>query len=202
MIYSLLVKIQIKRSISLLVIPLVCTYLLGCQSTASLPPSRLDDGPHIQSVEPDVMQRYDAFYIPDIAVYSVEDDVLRRVSSREVQDLADKLRTKLIHQIDDKYTMFSQPAKNVAMIRIALTDVSTTYTVFQLLPGVVFPNAMRGGASIEAKVVDSITGKEVLTFRDTRQGKREGYFSGLGKWDGVEKAFDEWAFELDSAIKK
>jgi len=167
----------------------------------TLAPSRADTGPVIEAAQPDILKKYDAFFVPDIEVYSMEGDVLRRVSPREVKGLAERFRAKLIQKLDNRYTMFPQPAKNVAGIKIALSDVSTTYTLFQLVPGMAMPNAMRGGASIEAEVVDSVTGKTVLTFRDTRQGERQGYLSGLGKWDGVEKAFDEWAMQLEDAVK-
>ncbi len=64
----------------------------------------------------------------------------------------------------------------------------------------VVPNTMRGGAAIEAKFVDSISGKEVLTYKDAQQGQRKGYLSGLGKWDGVKNAFDDWAKQLGDTV--
>lgn len=189
------------KSMSVLIVFLFLNFA-ACQSTATLAPSRESAAPVIEAAQPGVLKHYDAFYIPDIEVYAIEGDVLRRVNEREVEDLAQQFRSKIIRQLGSKHTMFPQPARNVAKINIALSDVSTTYALLQLYPGMVIPNAMRGGASIEAKVIDSVSGKVVMTFRDTRQGQRQGFLSGLRKWDGVEGAFDEWAAQLGSAITR
>ncbi|RIL10652.1 MAG: hypothetical protein DCC75_03895 [Proteobacteria bacterium] len=176
--------------------------LTSCQGGNTLSPSRQESKPQIETSQPGALKRYEAFYIPEIEVYEIEGDILRRVDQKEVEGLAQNFRSKLIRQLGSKHTMFPQPARNVASIKVALSDVSSTYALMQLYPGMLVPNAMRGGATIEAKVVDSITGKDVLTFRDTRQGERQGFFSGLRKWDGVESAFDEWAMQLGGAVSR
>jgi hypothetical protein len=81
-----------------------------------------------------------------------------------------------------------------------LTNVATTHAAFQLVPGGIFPDALRGGASIEARVVDSVSNQVVLRMIDSRQGQREGFLSGLGKWNGAQRDFDEWAQMLAGAV--
>jgi hypothetical protein len=158
-------------------------------------------GPQVVKKSPEIMREYDSFFIADIKVYSVQGDALRRVDDREVRNLAEEFRAKLIRSLGNRHSPIPQPARNTASITIALTDVATTYAAFQLLPGAIIPNAMRGGASIEATVKDSISGEPVATFKDSRQGARQGFLSGLGKWDGVQKAFDEWADQLAGALR-
>ena len=177
--------------------------ILGCQFAAR-PEAGSASAPRMQveAKEPGIMKRYNSFYISDIAAYSIEGDYLRRIDDREVQNLAEEFRSKLIRSLGSRYSPIPQKTKNTAIISVALTDVSTSYAAFQILPGAIIPNALRGGASIEAKVLDSVSNEELVTVRDSRQGERQGFLSGLGKWDGVERAFDEWAMLLSSATRK
>lgn len=150
-------------------------------------------GPDIDVKKAGGLTSYQAYHIPPIDVYSIEGDYLRRAGDKEVETLAETFRSKLIRELGDRYTSFPHPAANVAVLHIAITDVSSTYTAFQLVPGYVVPNALRGGATIEAKFIDSVTNEPIVLVRDSRSGDRQGFFSGIRKWDGVEKAFDEWA---------
>ena len=185
----------------LTIISIVFINLLGCSDQKLA--SRIEPNPPAEftTSSPGVLKRYDAFYVAPVEVYEIEEDYLRRVSDAEVRNLGEELRTKLIRKLDQRSTTLPQPARNVALIKIALTDVSTNYAMFQLTPGVLFPNPMRGGASIEAQFIDSVSGKTVAQFRDSRSGERRGFFSGLTEWDGVKTAFDEWAQLLASEIR-
>ena len=154
----------------------------------------------IERKSPGIMKRYDAFYIGDIRVYSLDQGVLQIVDDREVRELADDLRVKLIRSLGNSFSPIPQRTRNTAVIHVGLTNVATTHAAFQLIPGQLFPNALRGGATIEARVVDSVSNEVVLSMKDSRQGQREGYLSGLGKWDGAQRAFDEWAQMLSGAV--
>ena len=177
-------------------------FVISCSSLIESSPSRLEQKPQIQSASPDILSRYSAFYVPEINILTIEGDALRRVDDSEVERLVADFRNKIIRQLGSKHTMFSQPAKNIGVIKVTVTDVSTTYALFQLYPGAIIPNALRGGASIEANITDSQTGQLLVNYKHSRQGERQGFLSGLGKWDGLKKAFDEWARELGAAVKK
>jgi hypothetical protein len=177
-------------------------FLSACSSISGVPSSRQDRSPEIEAIRPDVLKQYHAFYVAPIDIYTGTGDVLDRVSDREARDLAESFRAKIIRQLGSSHAIMSSPAKNVAIIKIAITDVSTNYALMQLRPGILIPNSARGGASIDARFVDSVTGQSLVTFRDSKQGERKGFLSGLGKWDGVERAFDQWASNLAGAIRK
>ncbi len=154
----------------------------------------------IEKKSPDIMKRYDAFYIGEIHVYSADRGLLQTVDDTEVRNLADDLRSKLIRALASNYSPIPQRTRNTAAIHIGLTNVATTHAAFQLVPGGIFPDALRGGASIEARVVDSVSNQVVLRMIDSRQGQREGFLSGLGKWNGAQRDFDEWAQMLAGAV--
>ncbi len=176
-----------------LILGLLCA-ASGCHSSGSaVPASREQLAPQFEESTPGVLRNYTAFHILPVNVYSTEKDYLRRVSDPEVEKLAEEFRAELIDKLGERYTLLPQPSRSVAFIQVAMTDVSTNYAAFQLLPGLVVPNAMRGGASIEANFIDSVSNRTVAVFRDSRQGARQGFMSGLGKWDGAKRAFEEWA---------
>ena len=182
---------------------LLAAALAGCTGSESIvPPSRGRTEPSFWEKSSGILKRYDSFYIPPIEAFTVEGDKLRRVQQTEAENLAESFRAKIIQRLGDRYSVLPQPARNVAIIKVAISDVSTNYALFQLLPGYVVPNPMRGGASIQADFLDSISNQPVAIFHDSRQGARQGFLSGLGKWDGVEKAFDEWAQLLVSNIRR
>jgi hypothetical protein len=172
----------------------------GCAVIDAASPSRADVAPEITGADPESLKNYTAFYVPPIRVYEIKGDILKRVDDRATVDLAEHFRAKIIRALDSKHTSFSQPASGVAMLKVAISDISTNYATLQLRPGILVPNSMRGGASIEATFVDSVSGKEILTFRDSEKGERVGFLSGLGKWDGAKRAFDSWARQLGETV--
>lgn len=187
-----------------LVSVLTAIFVGGCQrhyQSSPLDPSA-GSALKIEEKSPGVLRRYSSYYIGDIGVYTVEGDYLRRVDNKEVRELADEFRAKLIRGLGSHHSPIPQPASNVAVIKVALTDVTSTYAAFQILPGSLVPNPMRGGASIEATISDSVTKQTLVRVTDSRQGGREGWFSGLGKWDGAQKAFDEWAEILGDSVSQ
>lgn len=187
----------------LLTIFLVTFSITGCRyGTAPTMGSESRNNLQVVRKEPQVLRRYDSFFISDIGVYSIEGDALYRVQDREVEDLAEGFRAKLIRSLGSQHAVIPQRTRNTGVIKVALTDVSTSYGALQILPGAVVPNAMRGGASIVATVHDSVTNEMLVKVTDSRQGSRQGYFSGLGKWDGTERAFEEWAQILAQAVRK
>lgn len=179
----------------------VLALLFGCSAVDPSAPSSNMGEPQVTTKRPDVLREYRAFYIAPVTTYDIEADQLQRVQDDEVEQLAEEFRVILIRKLGDRYTAFPQPAKDVAVVHIALADVSSNFAMAQLRPGLLVPNAARGGATIEAVFTDSITKEVLATVRDTRSGARQGYFSGLGKWDGAKRAFEEWARLLMRTIE-
>jgi hypothetical protein len=173
--------------------------VVGCQRSLA-PVAAANNRLRVDTKSPGIMKRYNSFYVADVAVYSVEGEYLRRIEDREVDNLAQDFRSKLIHSLGNRHSPVPVQANKSAVIKVNLTDVYSNGAAFQVLPGIIVPNAMRGGGSIDATVLDSVTNEEIAHMRDTREGARQGYLSGFGKWDGVKTAFNEWAQILGGAV--
>lgn len=147
----------------------------------------------IECVPPQKMKRYTAFHIEQVHLLSGDRGSLVPVEGREVRDLEATFREKLIRALGDRYTAFNHPTSGVALVEISIVDISSDSAILNLRPGMIVPNAYRGGATMQASITDSVTGATLCEILDSRQGGRQGYFSGLGKWDGAKNAFEEWA---------
>jgi hypothetical protein len=157
-------------------------------------------GPKVNFKKPGILKTYKAYYVEPVRMYAIDSGKFQPASSVELDRLATKFRSKIIRALGDKHTLFNQPARDVAILRIAITNVWSTRTLLNLRPGFIVPNAVSGGASMEAQVIDSVTNEKVGFVTDSRSGARKGYMSGLTKWGGTESAFDEWAEMLRHSI--
>ncbi len=152
--------------------------------------------------KPGILKTYDAFFVEQIVVYGQDKGSLVPASSNELDELAHSLRDKIIRALGSRHTMFNQPARNVAILRVAITNVWSNNTLTNLRPGLIIPNVLEGGASMEALVIDSVSGQEVAKIADSRPGKRQGFMSGLTRWGGTEAAFDDWSMLLNRSIRQ
>ena len=58
-----------------------------------------------------------------------------------------------------------------------------------------------GGASMEAEIVDSMTGEQIGAVVQGQSGSRVP-LSGLSDWGGAEHAMNEWAKQLKDRLQK
>ncbi len=92
-------------------------------------------------------------------------------------------------------------APRVARIRIAITDVQKTNIAVSALPiGRVATAAGTGGASMEAEIVDSVTGEQLAAFVQGQSGSRIP-LTGMSDWGGAEHAMEQWAKQLQRTIQ-
>lgn len=75
-----------------------------------------------------------------------------RITSNEAQSLALQLRRETIDSLSAVYTVVDQPGPGVARIRAAITAIAGSHT------DPATGNVQLGGASIEAEILDSLSG--------------------------------------------
>ena len=131
------------------------------------------------------------------------------VPQEDVRELANTFYSKLSEQLSKDYTLVQSSGPDVMRLSVALTDVehgmpildtlSTVVPQARILSGgkkvVTGTHAFVGQASVEARLVDSRSGKVLGAGIDRRAGGKK-----LGKgawyWRDVENVFDYWAAKI------
>ncbi len=171
-------------------------FTISCTSNRMLSP-----GAQITTANPQILQSYSSYYIEPITVYALQDEELKFAEPSDVAELNELFRQKLLRQFGRKASNFPQASKGTAILSIAVSDVSVPQLIHQLKPNLSVPNADRGGAMIEARFLDSVSKKDLLTYRDSQTGNGESIFAGFDRWESLTKAFDSWAKELAQISK-
>lgn len=159
------------------------------------------NGVYLQAEDPNVFKKYRAFHVNPINIYQNDKGRLVIPTDIEVTRLAMKFREQIIRDLGSRYTPFDQPARDVAIIDIKVVDIWSSRTIEAIRPGIIFPNNLGGGATMEASFYDTVSKAKVATVWDSRPGKRQGFFSGLTKWGNTEEAFKEWSILLKKSIR-
>jgi len=131
----------------------------------------------LQYVNDRVLDRYSRFIVDPVNVRFLEGSQASR--SQEEGRLSQS-------QIDDMTEYMHE----------AFTDIDKSYLV-SYFPLTKMAGTGVGGASLEAEIVDSLTGEQIGAIVESQQGSTEP-FDGLGDWDAARQVMDEWGrrFEL------
>ncbi|MCP4260879.1 MAG: DUF3313 domain-containing protein [Planctomycetes bacterium] len=114
------------------------------------------------------------------------------ISSKELAELRQYMYAAIHNAVLDHYNVVRQPGSGVAKIRIALTDIEQSSPVLNAIPHTMLVGAGLGGASMEAEVVDSVTGEQIAAVVQSQKGKKLS-LEGLSKWGNAKAVMDGWA---------
>ena len=156
--------------------------------------------------------QYDKIMLEAVSVWlgkGVEAEDHGVIPPEDVKRLANTMYSKLSDQLSKDYTLVQGSGPGVMRISIALTDVEHGMPFFDTV-SVVLPamrvvsqsrslgtgvHAMVGKASVEARIVDSVSGKLLAAGIDQRAGGKK-WGKGYGTWKDVENIFDYWAAKI------
>ncbi len=115
-----------------------------------------------------------------------------KLTEQQLTDLTNYMHLKLVEAIQGAGdTVVEQPGPGVARIRMALSDIQKSSAI-SILPQASLLGAGIGGASMEAEVVDSMTGKQIAAVVQSGIGSRIP-FTNLGNLDAAKTVIDGWA---------
>ena len=144
------------------------------------------------------LAKYSSFIVDPVKVHfhmgskAIEHRTKGKLTQRQVTDLTNYLHAKIVAAVQDSGNrVVYQPASGVARIRVALTDIDRS-TAASLLPQAKLMGAGIGGASMEAEVVDSMTGEQIGAVVESKKGSKMP-FANLGEWDAAKQVMDDWA---------
>jgi hypothetical protein len=145
---------------------------------------------------------YSGFIVEPVVVYFHDGAKSKgKLTAQQLADLTNYLHTKIVEAVEGagKKVVY-QPAAGVARIRVALTDIEKTSAV-NMVPQASLLGAGIGGASMEAEVVDSMTGQQIGAVVESGKGSRIP-FSNLGDWTAAKSVMDGWAERFQKRLEE
>ncbi len=157
--------------------------------------------------EKGVLADYNRFIIAPIVVYPADDAEFKGVNPDELKKLTDYFRAELTKALDQAGTpVVFQPGKGVAIVRIAIVGVVPGNPVMYAgswMPYARLADAAQkatggttmgvGSISIEADLLDSLTGAREGAVIDTLAGKKLDVRQSMNKWGDIAQAIQTWA---------
>ncbi len=159
---------------------------------------RKESSSALRHINKEALARYSNFIVDPVEVHfhrgskAVEHRTKGKLTQRQVSDLTNYLHARIIKAVEGSGNrVVYRPASGVARIRVAITDIDRS-TAASLLPQAKLIGAGIGGASMEAEIVDSVTGEQIGAVVESKMGSRMP-FANLGEWDAAKQVMDDWA---------
>ena len=136
---------------------------------------------------------YSRFIIEPVTIYnhsmSSPDEIPRQIR----EEMMIYMRGALVEAIAGPYDIVSKPGPGVARVRVALTDIKKASAALNILPTTRMTGLGLGGASVEAEIVDSVTGQQIAALVEARMAERLNLVAGWSDWGDAKSVMDEWA---------
>ena len=135
---------------------------------------------------------YSKFIIDPVTVHFHAGAKGAKASSTETAHLKQYMYAEIRKAISDRYSIVTQAGPGVARVRVALTDIKESKTIQNIIPMAKLAGTGLGGASMEAELIDSQTGRQIAAIVETQSGNRLS-LDGLSKWGDAEAVMKGWA---------
>lgn len=180
------------KNFALLLFSTATVVLAACRATAPTPNHFLSDYSRLEKVSSSSLRYldrerladYSKFYVLPVEVYY--HDRARRTADWETLNELKKFTHQAIREaISDRYEMVVRDGPGVARVRVALTEVTPSYPVARLF-------GAAGGASLEAEIVDSVTGEQIGALVEAQKGTTMSMDS-FSRYGGARGVVLDWA---------
>lgn len=195
-----------------LVVSLVAmvVFFSGCGGSEQVKTGFLSDYSKLQResdsslryVNTQVIAQYSGFIVDPVkASFQNKAKAEDKLTEEQITDLTSYMHSKILEAVQGagKKVVY-QPAAGVARIRVALTDIEKTSAV-NMIPQASLLGAGIGGASMEAEVLDSVTGKQIGAVVESAKGSRIP-FTNLGDWTAAKGVMDGWAERFQKRLEE
>ena len=201
-----------KTSLMTVMAIMMMVTLCGCEDEQQVKTGFLSDYSNLQVVSEDTLRYLPAKKLSGYSEFIIEPVVIRfhanskaKLSEKDLAHLKQYMFTAVHNAVTDSHRVATRPGPGVATVRIAITDIKKSKTLQNLMPASKIAGTGLGGASIEAEVVDSQTGKQLVALVETQAGNRLS-LDGLSTWGDTEAVMREWAkrfrIRLDGARRR
>ncbi len=152
-------------------------------------------------------KKYTKVMVDHVVFWLKKDADYRGIHPDEMAELSNAFHRALVEALGNAYPLVDEPGPDVFRLRIAVTDVVASKpgvdSVSTIMPvGLAITTIKKGSsgksagvgeASMEAEILDSLTGERLAAAIDTKAG---GKLEGMTKWGPAEGAFRFWAGRL------
>ncbi len=184
-----------------------CVMLVaGCASTAPPRTGFISDYSKLQKIDEGKMRyispqlrEYDAYIVDPVQIRAKQNNNITREQRAEVAQYMHGALVKVL--TTGGYRITSQPGPKVARVRVAITDIQEAKWYLNVHPATKVTGAGRAGASMEAEVVDSVSGAQLAAAIRSGKGK-EFELNPFSTIDDVKSVIDQWAQSAGERLKE
>ncbi len=195
-----------KRNMLIIVTMGIMATVLGCQSTAPVKSGFLSDysrleaasGTSLRYVDTRALGGYSTFIVDPVAgrLYGGSRG---KISGQDLRDLTNYMHAAIVSELSKNYKIAYRPGPGVARIRVAITDLKKSTPALNVLPQTKMSGLGLGGASMEAEMVDSQTGRQIGAVVESQLGSRLS-MAGISSWGDAKAVMDNWAKKLKKRL--
>jgi hypothetical protein len=198
-------KTMKQRIIVLIVIAITLT-TAGCGGKHRKPTGFLSDysklkeesGHTMRYLDEAALAKYSRFIVDPIQTRI--DDPDGALTPDNVADLTSYMYDKMVKAVQKSGDQIAyRPAEGVARLRVAFTDIGKSHPI-SIVPWSSIAGLGVGGASVEAELVDSITGQQIAAVVQSKEGQSKVPFTTLGDWTAAKQTIDTWAKNLEKRL--
>jgi hypothetical protein len=178
----------------------------GCSSApAAKTTGFLSDYSNLQRAGEDSMRfvaagnplgRYDRFIVDPVQIFLHSEAAGHEIPRANREEMTIYFRGALVNALAPRFDIVSQPGPGVARIRVGITDIKKSTVALNVLPTTRLAGAGLGGASVEAEIVDSVTGKQLAAIVEGRLANRINLPAGWSDLGDAKAVMDDWAQRL------
>lgn len=161
----------------------------------------------LRNVNQRALDKYSNFIVDDVAVHfhhgskAIKERSEGKLTQRDINDITNYMHSRIVEAVRNSgKNVVYRVGPGVARIRVAITDISNSDLISLMPTARLATKAGVGGASMEAEIVDSMTGEQIAGIVESRKGSRIP-FSDLGKWDTAKQVINEWANNLQKRLQ-
>lgn len=202
-----------RANITIIIMAIVVCLMLiqcGCGSKSAAKTGFLSNYSHLKEesdtslryINEGALARYSSFIVDPVDVhYHSGSKSKGKLTEEQIKDLTGYMHSKILEAFRNAGKGIAyRPAPGVARIRVALTDINPSSWASLVPQTRLILGTGLGGASMEAEIVDSMTGEQIGAVVESKLGSRIP-FTELGKWDSAKAAMDSWGKRLQERLQ-
>lgn len=137
------------------------------------------------------LREYDSVIVAPVEAALRERQRTQAPTPQELDALAQGLADALAEGLGARWRIATAPGARTLLLRAVITDVRASAPALNIHPATKLIGVGLGGASVEAELVDSVSGARLAAFADTRLASKE-IGSGLTRWGDARSALESW----------